>query len=236
MSFTRPTISASGALRAGLALAIAAFAAFAAYGSIRDLLGGRAFTRGHAALQEATLLPRGAARDRALRDVQKIADEGVDLAPDDPNLWNLLAETRLMQATTAAIEVVSNDLLNAAEKASARAASLAPNDPAPPARIAFAKSLRDGNKSEVGAALAHSYAVRPFDPDIGLRRLEAAGRAWTALSDVVRKEALLEACQLARQGKRERDALYELRMGSADPGMALAIDAIMIDPSCAIRG
>jgi hypothetical protein len=236
VSSTKPIISASGTLRIGLALVVAALAAMAAYGAARDLLGERARARAEAALEAAQSLPRGAARDRQLAATQIIAHNGVDLTPDDAGLWNLLAETQLMQATTAAITSISDDLLAAAADASVRAANLAPQDPAASARIALVRSLQVDGKAEVSAALAQSYAARAFDPVLGQRRLEAAGRAWPALNEAVRSETLLEACQLARRGAAERTKLYDLRMGAADPGMALALDRIMADPSCAVRG
>jgi hypothetical protein len=233
---TRPIISASAALRIALAVLVAGIALWTAYGASRDLLASRARLHATAALAAAAVLPRGAARDAQLAETQEIAGRGVALSPDNADLWNLLAETRLLQATTAAVADISNELLTAAADASARAASLAPRDPAPTARLAFVRSLQQDGKAGVSAALAKSYAAAAFDPELGPRRLEAAGRAWTTLSTDVQGEALLEACSLARRGDAERTSLYELRMGDAAPGMALALDRIMADPSCAIRG
>ncbi len=235
MSSTKLTTSAN-ALRIGLAVAVGALAAVAMVGAGRDALGERALERGQAVLAQAASLPRGAERDSVLADVLTIADRGVDMSPHNAGLWNLLGEAQLLQATTAALGTVSPDLLVAAANSSTQAARLAPADAAAPARIAFVRSLQTDGRSAVGAALAQSYSASAFDRALSLRRLEAAGRAWPELSEKVRADALLEACQLARQGKAERDALYDVRMGDADPAMALALDRIMADESCAVRG
>lgn len=234
VSSTKPIISAKGALRVGLALLLAVFAAWTIYVSARDLLGRQAQANGQAALDRAVTLPRGASRDAQLASAQALASQGVSLAPDSAELWNLLGETNLLQATTAAVATISQDLLKAAADASLRAATLAPADPAPTARIAFVRSLQEDGKAQVGPALAQSYQAKAFDHTLGMRRLEAAGRAWPALTVAVRMEALGEACQLSRVGDGEQ--IYNLRMGDADPGMALELDRVMADPNCARQG
>ena len=231
VSSTKPIISAS-ALRGAIVAGLAAAASLAAYEACRGVLSAQARAQGVAALAAAEHLPIGPARDTELARAQSIAGQAVDLTPDDADLWNLLAETRLMQATGAA--AASEPLLKSAADASIHAATLAPNDPAPPARIAFVHALEEDGKDQVAAPLAKSYAASAFDPSLGQRRVEAAARAWTTLSEGVRAAALGEACQLARTDGQERQRLYKLRMGPAESGMALELDRILADPSCAV--
>jgi tetratricopeptide (TPR) repeat protein len=234
VSSTKPITSGNAAIRVALALAIAALAIWMGYGAVRGLLGARAQAAAEETIERAVALPRGAQRDEQLAAAQSLLMGAVDLAPEDADLWNMLAETNLLQATTAAMTTVSNDLLESAVKESERAVALAPQDPAAPARIALVRSLQGDRKADAAAALSQSYAARAFDRALGLRRLETAGRTWANLDGKVRASTLAEACELVRGGDRER--VYDVRLGDAEPAMALALDQVMSDPRCGRQG
>jgi hypothetical protein len=233
VSSTRPITFASIG-RGALALMLGALAVVVILASGRDALGVRAVHDGRVALAAAMAKPRGVERDAILADAQTILQHGLSLTPSDPRLWNLLGETRLMQATQAAVTEISPDLLAAAGEASIRAASLAPRDPEPQARLAYVRSLQEERQQEAAEALARAFATEEPSAALIARRIGAAARSWDALDQPTRQGVLADVCALSKQGGRE--TLRQLRLGAARPGLALEIDRLLEDPACGALG
>jgi hypothetical protein len=196
-----------------------------------DLWAGYALAQSGEALAEAAGKSAGADRDKALARAQANAQNGIAVTPDDPRLWDTMAETRLQQAVAGGVGRVSPTLLSASAEASARAATLAPRDGAVQARLAYVRSLQQ-NAPAAAAALKHSYELTSTSADFGHRRLETAGRAWTALDASVRQDTVAEACLLAGRSEADRKRLGDLRMGYAAAGLAIELDKVLADPTC----
>lgn len=210
---------------------MAALAGYVIFAEGRGLWGGYAAAYAGEALRGAQTLPRGAARDQQLDRAQASASDGLKIAPDDPRLWNLLAETRLQQSIAGGVEALSPALLVASAQASAQAAALAPHDVGVQARLGYVKSLQ-GDAEAAAAALTQSYRLDSFSPLYGFRRVVTAARAWRALDAKARRDVVSEACLLAGRSENDRARLYQMRMSFADPGLALALDDVFADPAC----
>ncbi len=238
---TRPITFASAVLRGAVALALAGLALATIAHTVRAAWATHAASKGAQILAASAALPRGLERDTLFAEAQAALEQGLRVAPDDPRLWNLLAQTRQLQATEATASATSPVLAAASASAAARAAALAPRDPEGFARLALARSIEANGAGAAAIALARSYAYSGDGGDgreAGLAnvRLEAAGRAWRLLEGDLRAAVEREACGYARTGPGAREWLRALRMGSADPGLALKIDALLSDPACAPPG
>src|SRR5262245_53101705 len=129
-------MSAGALLRAAPLVLIALLALGVIAFSLRDAVGASEGAVGLAVAEEAAAMPIGAPRDAKLDEAQGRLSEALQSRPDDPRLWNALAQTRYLQATGAEVRNVSQTLIAASLDAAQRAAALDPNDPLPQARMA----------------------------------------------------------------------------------------------------
>lgn len=231
MSFTKPTISAKGAAR--VALAALVFVAAAGVVAIKsgELYAGFVAANGEAALAEAQSLKRGPERERLVAALEGQASGAVHYSPDNPRLWSIIAETRLMQATSTGMRNVSPILVDAAREAATKSIQLAPNDSGAHARLAMIEAL-DGNTEEGAAELTKSYEIDANSKAIGHRRVEAAAIVWRGLPELARRDVEGEVCALAATSERDQAQIQNVRMTIADPGFALELDRILADPGC----
>jgi hypothetical protein len=214
-----------------VAIGLACLAVLVVVAKGGDLWAGYALAQSGEALAEAASKGAGVDRDRALARAQANAQNGLAVTPEDPRLWDALAETRLQQAVAGGAGRVSPTLLTASAEASARAATLAPREGAVQARLAYVRSLQQ-NAPAAAAALKQSYDLTSTSATFGHRRVETAGRAWVALEPGVQRDAVAEACLLAGRSEPDRKRLSDLRMGYAAAGLAIELDKVLADPTC----
>ncbi len=223
-------MSVSALWRAGLSLALLAFAIAILVAKGGALLGGYEAVYADNALRVATQAEAGAARDKALVEALDYVDAGLGFTPNDPRLWSARAEALLRQALSAS-EAARSKLLNASVEASTQAAAFAPNDGSVQARLALVLALA-GERKPAAGALARSYDLDAASDIFGHRRLEAAGRAWMELDAATQRRVAGEACVLAGRGAADRARMQRLRFGAADAGLALALDQVLADGAC----
>jgi hypothetical protein len=231
VSFIRPTISAKGAARAALAAFVFVAAGTVVVIKSGELYAGFVAASGEAALADAQSLKRGAERERLIATLQARVSDAVRYSPDNPRLWSIIAETRLMQATSTGLNNVSSVLVEAARKAAATSIKLAPNDSGAHARLAMVEALAS-DQAKGAAELARSYELDANSKTIGHRRVEVAGLVWRSLSDRAQRDVEGEVCSLAANSERDQAQIQNVRMTIADPGLALEIDRIFADPGC----
>jgi len=191
---TTPTTFAKAldaALLTGAALAALAVLGWAA----ADYAAISAGEAGSARLYEALALEPGTARDAALDAAQRQLSEALKRRRGDAQLWSRLAETRLQQATGAAVSDVSAPLVAASADAGAQVQRLGRANAADFARQAYALSLLPGKEGEAGEALAQSYTLEPLGTGLSERRLRAALLVWGRLPEPARSQAVAEACE-----------------------------------------
>jgi hypothetical protein len=194
--------------------------------------GGYSLSQASAALADAETKAPGAVRDSALASGVASAQSGILATPSDPRLWNTIAELRVQQTISGAAGGISPTLLYASAGASQHAAELAPRDAAAQARLAYVKSLQR-DAPAAAAALAKSYdADYTPAPAYAQRRLQASGRAWSAMDEKLRARAIAEACSMAGRSTADREQVQRMRMTYADAGMALALDTVLADATC----
>lgn len=231
MNSTRPTTSAEGFAGGAVAVGLACIAVLVLVAKGGDLWAGYALAQSSDALAEASGKSAGGDRDKALARAEANAQNGLAVTPNDPRLWDMLAETRLQQAVAGGAGRVSPTLLAASAEASARAATLAPREGAAQSRLAYVRSLQQ-NANAAAAALKTSYELSATSVVYGHRRLETAGRAWVALDETARRDIVGEACLLAGRSEADRKRLSDLRMGYAAAGLAIELDKVLADPTC----
>lgn len=231
MNSTRPITSAEGLAGGAVAIGLACIAVLVIVAKGGDLWAGYALGQSSEALAEAAGKNAGADRDKALARAQTSAQSGIAATPDDPRLWDALAETRLQQAVAGGAGRISPTLLTASAEASARAAVLAPREGGVQARLAYVRSLQQ-NAGAAAAALKLSYELTSTSTAFGHRRLETAGRAWVAMDETARRDVVAEACLIAGRSEADRKRLGDLRMGYAAAGLAIELDKVLADPTC----
>lgn len=145
-------------------------------------------------LAQAAALPPGRERDVALDAAQRALQQALERRRADAQLWSRLAETRLLQATGAAVSEVSPELVAAAVDAGARVERLDRASAADHARQAYALALLPGRAQEAAQALARSYAMEPLGTGLSERRLSTALLVWAGLEGSTREQAVAEAC------------------------------------------
>ncbi len=216
-----------------MALAACAFVVAGTVVAIKsgELWAGFIAANGEADLADAQGLKRGPERDRLVAALQSRASDAVQVSPENPRLWAIIAETRLMQATSTGMKNVSPVLVEAAKKAALTSIKLAPNDSGAHARLAMAEAL--GSDQETSAAeLAKSYQLDANSKIIGHRRIEVAGLVWRKLDAGAQRDVEGEVCALAATSERDQAQIQNVRMTIADPALALEIDRIFADPGC----
>lgn len=199
MNSIRPTTSVDAPLAAAATLGLAALAvAFLGFSHANAaLLGGAA----RSSVRAAEALPRGLERDAALARAQAAAARAVAAGPMDADIRLREARTLYLLATTAAVDDISEPLLDAASRAVGAAEALGPGNTSAAALRALIETARNGQTANAAAraAVELSY-VRPARGSEGaLWRIEAAVRAWDALPTHVREAALREACAQAAE-------------------------------------
>lgn len=215
-----------------VAVGLTGLAGLVFYAKGRDVWGGYSLSRASDALNLALVKDPGAERNKALASGAASAQSGISVTPDDPRLWNTIAEIRLEQAMAGGAGAVSPTMLLASAGASEHAAKLSPRDGAAQARLAYVKSLqRDAEAS--ATALTQSYdADFTVTPAYAQRRLETSGRAWNAMDDSLRNRVMAEACAVSTRSEEDRAQVQRLRMSFADVGMAIELDRVLADPAC----
>ena len=217
--------------RAVLAAGFAGCAALILAAKGAELWGGVAASNGETALRIAQNAKRGPDREKALTSAQDQVSEAIRISGDNPKLWAVYAETRLMQATAGGVRNVSPTLLAAAEAASLKAINLAPNDAQAHARLALAEGLR-GDVAYAARELKRSYELDSSSRAIGHRRVEVAGMAWRAVDVDTQRDVESEACMLAAASQADQTRIYNVRMTIAEPAFALALDRVLSDGAC----
>lgn len=240
MSSTKPITSAKeeperrvlGA-RLLTAAAVGALALVVAFGAGRAAIAASERVHGQAALLRVALIERSGERDRALFELQQHLDVAIRRMPDDPTLWGQLAETRLLQATSAQAREVSPGLIAAAAEAGERQAELLAPDGAALARLALIYSLMNDAEQRADSALAQAFEKASFTDGLASeRRLRAAARRWDRLETKTRTAAWLEMCGLRRAGGEEE--LLQIGVDYADVGYVSALRRLIEDPACAV--
>lgn len=99
----------------------------------------------------------------------------------------------------------------------------APANPTAWLRLAYLDALADGTLTQVGErALAMSYSVAPYGPDVTAWRLDFAFDHWSALSETTRTAAVDEL-MVTHRGLDHSG----LRGSTSDPAGQLALDLLL---------
>lgn len=222
------------------ALALVAVAALAAI----SIAGARAWgavlaAQGRAALTTALNLEDPVLRAQGLANAQSRLMAGARFAGGDSQIWGMLANVRLLQATADGAGA-SVELLAAARANADRAAALSPADPRPlvlGAEVALAEPGAE-RAAEAAAKIARSYVLRPLDPALGVLRTEVAFSAWTQMPADVQTAALSEACAIVARSPEARDRISARSQSAiavqegAGADLAGRLRRDVLNPSC----
>lgn len=203
-------------------LGLCALSAAAIAGNGAFALAGMAIDRGAAQLERAGSTPRGSARDALLDQAQSNLKTGLAIAAGDARGWDLMGETRWMQATAAQARGVSPTLLADARMATETAARLAPQALSTQVRMAAIESLAPDGADRAAAWVARSY-LNGGDRTVDARRVIAAARVWAALDAPTQQAVLREACAVAATGEAGANALSAAIEEDARTGAAMGV-------------
>jgi len=177
-------------------------------------------------LARAEALPRGGERDAALAGALIVAEDSVTASPKDARTHARAARLYYLQATTAAVDDVSEPLLDAASRAAAEARARSPHDASAEALTALIEIARSGGvvSESATAAVARSYAA-PVSPEGAVWRLEAAARTWNALPLALQERVKVDGCVQAGHDRAFAAALAEVARALPESGLGACAPA-----------